>query len=69
MTNTGSQDASSISFDIVGLMGQPSKIKSIKKAQLITIKSQNAVDVTDKIKYDGNSKIDVDLKGFDAAEL
>lgn len=47
-------------------MGQPSKIKSIKKVQLVTIKSEKAIDVTDKAKLNGDSKIDVSLKGIDA---
>lgn len=50
-------------------MGQPSKIKSIKKVQLVTIKSEKAVDVTDKAKLKGDSKIDIDLKGMDTSEL
>lgn len=50
-------------------MGQASKVKSVKKAQLITIKNENAVDVTDKVKLNGDSKIEVDLKGMDSSEL
>jgi hypothetical protein len=66
---SGKKEVSSISFDIIGPMGLLSKVKSIKKAQLISTKNEKVTDITNKVKLNGDSKIDVDLKGMDSADL
>ena len=50
-------------------MGLLSKVKSIKSVQLISSKNDKPNDITSKVKLNGDSRIDVDLKGVDSADL
>ena len=53
----------------MGPMGVESKVKAIKKAQLISTGGAKVTDITKNTKLNGESKIDVDLKGVDQNEL
>lgn len=50
-------------------MGQASKVKSVKKAQLVTSSNESPVEITDKVKLSGDNKVEIDLKAFDSSKL